>query len=134
MVNRIIEKYRESKSLREFVRFGITGGISTLVTYVVYYVLLNWLNPTISFTIAYIVAMVVNYILTTAFTFKVDANRKNAVGFVISNVINYVLCTALLNAFIWIGVSKQLAPIPMYCISIPVNFLIVRFVMKKYDK
>jgi len=132
MANRLIEKYRESKSLREFVRFGITGGISTIVTYGVYYVLLNWLNPTFSFTVAYIVAMAVNYVLTTAFTFRVDANRKNAVGFIISNGLNYGLCTILLNTFIWMGVSKHLAPIPMYCVSIPVNFLIVRFVMKKW--
>lgn len=131
MFKRIIEEYRKRQSLREVVRFGITGVVSTLVTYGVYYILLKWLNPTISFTIAYLVAMVVNYLLTTLFTFKVNANTKNALGFIVSNGINYGLCTLLLNAFIWLGVSKQLAPIPMYAISIPVNFLIVRFVMKK---
>lgn len=131
MLKRIIEEYSKRQSLREVVRFGITGVVSTLVTYGVYYILLKWLNPTISFTIAYLVAMVVNYLLTTLFTFKVNANTKNALGFIVSNGINYGLCTLLLNAFIWLGVSKQLAPIPMYAISIPVNFLIVRFVMKK---
>lgn len=131
MFKRIIEEYRKRKSLREVVRFGITGVVSTLVTYGVYYILLKWLNPTISFTIAYLVAMVVNYLLTTIFTFKVNANTKNALGFIVSNGINYGLCTLMLNAFIWLGVSKQLAPIPMYAISIPVNFIIVRFVMKR---
>lgn len=132
MLKKIIFEYRKRQSLREVVRFGITGVVSTLVTYGVYYILLKWLNPTISFTIAYILAMVVNYLMTTLFTFKVNANTKNALGFIVSNGINYALCTALLNMFIWLGVSKQLAPIPMYAISIPVNFLIVRFVMKKY--
>ena len=132
MLNKIIFEYRKRQSLREVVRFGITGVVSTLVTYGVYYILLKWLNPTISFTIAYILAMVVNYLMTTLFTFKVNANTKNALGFIVSNGINYALCTVLLNMFIWLGVSKQLAPIPMYAISIPVNFLIVRFVMKKY--
>lgn len=115
----------------EIVRFGITGVVSTLVTYAVYYICLLWLNPTLSFSIGYIVAMIVNYILTTSFTFKVKANGKNATGFVISNAINYGLCTLFLNFFIWIGVSKKIAPIPMYTICIPLNFLIVRFVMKK---
>lgn len=118
------------EKILEIVRFGITGIVSTLVTYAVYYVCLLWLNPTLSFSIGYIVAMIVNYILTTSFTFKVKANKKNAAGFVISNVINYGLCTLFLNFFIWIGVSKKLAPIPMYAICIPLNFLIVRFVMK----
>ena len=118
------------EKILEIVRFGITGIVSTLVTYAVYYVCLLWLNPTLSFSIGYIVAMIVNYILTTSFTFKVKANKKNAAGFVISNVINYGLCTLFLNFFIWIGVSKKLAPIPMYAICIPLNFRIVRFVMK----
>lgn len=131
MLKKIIFEYRKRQSLREVVRFGITGVISTLVTYGVYYILLTWINPTFSFTIAYIVAMVVNYLLTTLFTFRVNANTKNALGFIVSNGINYGLCTLLLNLFIWLGVSKQLAPIPMYAISIPVNFLIVRCVMKK---
>ena len=75
--------------IMEIVRFGITGVVSTLVTYAVYYVCLIWLNPTLSFSIGYIVAMIVNYILTTSFTFKVKASVKNATGFVISNLINY---------------------------------------------
>lgn len=123
-----------SEKILEVVRFGITGVASTLVTYAVYYLCLLWLNPTLSFTIGYIVAMIVNYILTTSFTFKVKANKKNAAGFVISNAINYGLCTLFLNFFIWIGVSKKIAPIPMYAICIPLNFLIVRFVMKEKIK
>ena len=131
MIKKIFDEYSKHQSLREAVRFGITGVVSTLVTYGVYYILLKWLRPTFSFTIAYMAAMVVNYLMTTLFTFKVNANTKNALGFIVSNGINYGLCTLLLNMFIWLGVSEQLAPIPMYAISIPVNFLVVRFVMKK---
>ena len=127
----IKELWKDNREkILEIVRFGITGVVSTLVTYAVYYICLLWLNPTISFSIGYIVAMIINYILTTSFTFKVKANKKNAAGFVISNAINYGLCTLFLNFFIWIGVSKKLAPIPMYAICIPLNYLIVRFVMK----
>lgn len=131
----IKEMWKDNRErILEIVRFGITGVVSTLVTYAVYYICLLWLNPTISFSIGYIVAMIVNYILTTSFTFKVKASKKNAAGFVISNGINYALCTLFLNLFIWIGVSKKLAPIPMYAICIPVNFLIVKFVMNHGEK
>lgn len=114
----------------EIIRFGVTGVVSTLATYLFYYIFLYWFNPTESFTIAYLIAMVINYMLTTSFTFKVKATKKNAAGFLISNGINYVLCTLFLNIFLWLGVSEKLAPIPMYMICIPINFLIVRFVMK----
>ena len=115
----------------EILRFGVTGVVSTLATYLFYYIFLNWINPTISFTIAYLIAMAINYVMTTSFTFKVKASKKNAAGFVVSNAINYGLCALFLNFFIWIGMSEKLAPIPMYMICIPINFLIVRFIMKK---
>ena len=131
-MSKIQEKYNANKDrLGEVIRFSITGVASTVTTYIVYYICLFWLNPTVSFTFGYIVAMCVNYLLTTAFTFKVKATAKNAVGFLISNGINYVLCAFFLNLFIWCGVGEKIAPIPMYAICIPINFVIVRFIMRK---
>ena len=117
--------------LGEIIRFGITGVASTVTTYLVYYVCLLRVNPTIAFSIGYIVAMCLNYLLTILFTFKVKATAKNAVGFILSNGVNYLLCTLFLNIFIWCGVGENLAPIPMYVICIPINFIIVRFIMRK---
>ena len=117
--------------LLEIIRFGIVGVVSTVITYGVYYLFLLIFNPTLSYTIGYLVAFVINYLLTTMFTFKVKANKKNGLGFVISNIINYLLSGLFLNLFIWLGVSKELAPIPMFAVCIPTNFLLVRFVMKK---
>lgn len=131
-MSKLSELYENHKErVWEIIRFGITGGVSTVTTYVIYYICLFWLNPTISFTIGYIVAMVVNYLLSTLFTFKVKATAKNALGFLVSNGINYLLCALFLNVFIWLGVGEKWAPIPMYAICIPINYLIVRFVMKK---
>lgn len=121
----------KSPNIKEILRFGITGVVSTLVTYAVYYLMLFWLNASISFTIGYVVAFIVNYIMTVSFTFKVKASAKNGTGFIVSNIINYGFCMMFLNLFIWSGLSKQVAPIPMYAICIPINYLIVRFVMKK---
>ena len=127
-IKNVISQNRDK--IGEILRFGLTGVVSTLATYLFYYIFLNWLNPTISFTLAYLIAMVINYLMTTSFTFKVKANKKNAFGFVVSNAINYLLCALFLNFFIWMGVLEQLAPIPMYMVCIPINFLIVRYVMK----
>lgn len=112
-------------------RFAITGVISTFVTYGIYYLCLSFTNPTIAFLLGYVVAFVVNYILTVTFTFKVKATAKNGVGFIISNVINFFLCELVLNLLIYFGVAKQWAPIPMYAICVPINFIFVRYVMKK---
>lgn len=137
-MSKLSELYENHKErFWEIIRFGITGGVSTITNYGVYWILLKWFSPTIAFTLGYIAAMIVNYLLTTAFTFKVKATAKNALGFLVSNGINYLLCTLFLNVFIWLGVGEKWAPIPMYAICIPINYLIVRFVMKtsgKYEK
>jgi len=44
--------------------------------------------------------------------------------------VNYLLHMVLLNLFIWIGVRQEFAPLPVFAIAIPVNFILVRFVFK----
>jgi hypothetical protein len=61
----------------------------------------------------------------------VKANVKRGAGFAFSHVVNYLLQMVTLNFFLWLGLSKQIAPIPMFCICVPVNFLLVRFFLKK---
>lgn len=117
--------------LSEVLRFGIVGFLSTVITYSVYYLLSKWINASIAFTIAYIIAFVVNFILTTKFTFAVKATAKRGVGFIISNIINYSLSVGLLNLFIRLGLSKSIAPLPMFAITIPLNFILVRWFVKK---
>jgi len=119
------------QSFQEIARFGIVGIISTITNYGVYCLLLSLFNPSFSFFIGYVAAFIVNYILTTSFTFKVKATKKNAGGFIFSNIINFLLCELVLNAFISLGLSKQWAPIPMYVLCVPVNFIIVRSLMKR---
>lgn len=131
LINQIKEYVTNHPHLGEFMRFGVTGVVSTITNYCVYYLLLWWLGPTLSFTVAYLVAMLVNYIMTTAFTFRVNANVKNGMGFVVSNVINYGLNVGFLHLFIWLGVPTTWAPVPMYAICVPINFVLVKYVMKK---
>ena len=123
---------KNNAKLAEFVRFGITGILSTAITYGLYYLLILWLNPSVSFSLGYFVAFVVNYIMTVNFTFKVKASKKNAIGFVISNIINYGFSIAILNGFLWLGMTERMAPIPTMLLAAVCNFFIVRFVMKRY--
>lgn len=120
-----------AKKYSEVIKFVITGVVSTITNYGVYWLLLPVFNHSVSFLIGYIAAVIVNYILTTSFTFKVKATKKNGLGFIVTNIINFTLSEAFLNLFIYLGISKQWAPLPMYAVCVPINFLIVRYVMKK---
>lgn len=117
--------------LGEVIRFGIVGVLATLLQYAIYWVLIHWLAPTISMTIGYAISFAFNFVASTRYTFRVEASAKRGAGFALSHAVNYVLQMLMLNLAIWLGVSKQWAPIPMFCVCVPVNFLLVRFFLKK---
>lgn len=130
------------EKLGEVIRFGIVGGLATVLQYVIYLAMMPVLNhfipqmgnhslATTANTIAYIVSFIFNFIASTRYTFKVKANAKRGVGFTLSHVVNYTMQTVCLNLFVGLGLAKQWAMIPTLCICIPVNFLLVRFFLKK---
>lgn len=114
----------------EFVRFGIVGVIATLIHYIIYWLLLNYLSATISYTIGYAFSFLCNFWLSSKFTFKTKATIKRGIGFGFSHFINYCLQIVVLNISLQIGIAEEIAPIPVYCICIPINFLLVRYVFK----
>jgi len=115
----------------QFLRFCVVGLFATALHYSVYWVLIYHMNAAIAYTIGYVVSFIVNFFLTTYFTFKKRATINKGLGFAISHGVNYILHIVLLSMFLWMGVDRVLAPIPVFCIAVPVNFLFVRYVFKK---
>lgn len=120
-----------SPQVYEALRFVIVGGTSTLITYLVYYLLLVSMDPVSAYTVGYIAGLIFNYTMSARFTFRKSMNVKNAAGFLLTNAFNYVLQVGLLWLFIYWGVPEKIAPLPMYAIAVPVNFIMVRTVFKK---
>lgn len=116
----------------EFVRFAIVGVIATGIHYAIYLALKQIINLNISYTAGYVISLICNFFLTAKFTFKTETSAKRGLGFIGSHLVNYLLHMALLNLFIWTGIPSSYAPIPVYCIAIPVNFLLVRTVFRKF--
>lgn len=117
--------------LGEVLRFGVVGGIATLIQLAVYELLLSATGHNLANTIGYAVSFVFNFFASTLFTFRVKANAKHGAGFALSHLINYLLQMAMLNLATWLGCPPQWAPIPMFCVCIPTNFLLVRFFLKR---
>lgn len=115
----------------EFIRFGIVGVGATAIHYGIYYILLKCINVSIAYTIGYLISFCVNFWLSAKFTFKTEATTKKCFGFALSHLVNYGLQLLVLNTSIFLGVPTALAPIPVYILCIPVNFLMVRFVFKR---
>lgn len=140
IINHLGDKRRQQ--LGEVVRFGIVGVTATLLQYFIYWLLLRLAIhldveagthtlSTVAMTIGYVVSFIYNFIASTRFTFRVKANARRGAGFLFSHVVNYSLQMLTLNLFLLLGISKQWAPIPMFCVCVPVNFLLVRFFLKR---
>lgn len=140
IINHLGDKRRQQ--LGEVIRFGIVGITATLLQYFIYWLLLrlaiHWdveagthTLSTVAMTIGYVVSFIYNFIASTRFTFRVKANARRGAGFLFSHVVNYSLQMLTLNLFLLLGIGKQWAPIPMFCVCVPVNFLLVRFFLKR---
>ena len=122
---------KDKNKFGEIVRFIIVGSSAAAIQYATYLLLIYWLQPLIANTIAYLISFTFNYIASTHYTFRVKSTTKRGAGFVFSHIINYLLQSGCLKFFLWLGFSKQIALIPMFAICVPINFLLVRFFLRK---
>lgn len=115
---------------REFIRFGIVGILATAIHYGIYlalnFIIISW----IAYSIGYVISFLCNFYLSSVFTFKAKTSLRKGIGFSISHGINYLLHITLLSLFLKVGLKEELAPIPVFAIAIPINFILVRFVFK----
>ena len=118
----------------QIVRFGVVGVTATVIHYGIYYVLLPHIDRNIAYTVGYLISFLCNFLLSSWFTFRVQPSWARFMKFGGSHGVNYFVSTALYNLFYWIGFSAELAPLPVYLISVPLNFLLVRLALTRKAK
>lgn len=113
------------------------------------------LGITLTYAAGYAVSFVANYIVSLRWTFKTEGSVSKGLGFAFSHLVNAGMHLGLLNLFravgagdalsmlvIWLapwlvdwlpvlGRPESLLPLPVYVIVVPVNFLMVRFFLKR---
>jgi multidrug efflux pump subunit AcrB/putative flippase GtrA len=133
-IDKKCSKFINKSRILEIIRFGLVGTTAMVIHYAIYYFLLPFMIVNMAFSIGYLLSFICNFFMTSCFTFKVRPSFKRLCRFGISHGINYLLQIALLNAFLALGIGSRCAPIPVYAVSIPINFLLVRFAMLKRNK
>ena len=132
-MNHIINPSEQIKrqGLGEILRFGIVGLSATAIQYTAYWVGLQFTNHNLAMTVAYLLSFAFNLWASLRYTFRVGGTPGRGAGFAMAHVVNYLLQMATLNLFVDLGVSKTLAPLPMFAVCVPINFLLVRFFLKR---
>ena len=99
--------------INEILRFGIVGGIATVLQYGIYIIFVRAVGvPAVASTIiSYAISFIFNFILSNLFTFHTRPNAKKGIGFALSHLINLGMQTGLVAIFKGI-VGADLALLP----------------------
>lgn len=108
-----------------------------------------------TFAVGYAVSFIANYVVSLRWTFKTKGSGKKGLGFAFSHLVNWGMQTTLLNLMLRLGVGVRLSALmaallpslaelfprladpttlvlfPVYCIVVPMNFLLVRFFLTR---
>ncbi|HCY1172254.1 TPA: flippase GtxA [Staphylococcus aureus] len=117
----------------EILKFIIVGGINTLNYYVVYLLLLKLLHIEymISHIIGFIVAFVISYYLNCYFVYRVKPTWRKFISFPITQIVNVSLQTVLLYVFVsWLNLPAEIAPFAGLIITIPITFILSKWILK----
>ena len=116
----------------EFFRFLLVGVSNTLVAYVVYLLLLPFLPYLYAYSLSYCVAVVNSYFMNVFFVFKKKVSLHSFLQFPFVYVIQYFLGVSILWLLVGkLGVPPAWAMAAVIIVTVPINFLASRFVLKK---
>lgn len=123
------EKKDLLKSIIQFIKFGIVGASNTIISLVVYYILVYCgVNYIVANIIGFVVSVINAYYWNKKYVFKVDENisvwktfTKVFVSYGASYLISLLILIVLVDV---IGISEFIAPIIKLAITVPLNFLL----------
>lgn len=117
--------------LKQFISFGLVGGINTILTYLIYLTLYQLINPTAAMGVGYGLTSILGLFLNDTWVFKVkDHHQLKSVAprYYFSYGLTFIL-SLVLTSF-WndaLGLPKPLAPMFSLMVTVPTNFLLSKF-------
>ena len=125
----------KKETIIQFIKFGFVGGINTVLSYAIYYVLCIILgfNYLLSQGIAWFITVFISYILNNIMTFSDGGSTNWSIKNLVKVYISYSVTGLFLSTFlswIWVDVlsiEKAFAPIINLFFTIPLNFLLNKY-------
>ncbi len=110
-----------------FIRFLFTGGINTVVTYVMYLLLLQVLSYQVSYTIAFVSGIAIAFLLNKLFVFKTHRGWQTVMLYPFVYFAQYIFGMLLLWLVVsQLGLSVKLGPLIVVILTIPLTYWLSR--------
>ena len=117
------------------LRFIITGGLNTLLTYGVYIVFLSWTSYRVAYSVSFATGIAISLVLNGKWVHRSVITPRATVWFIVIYGLQYLLGLILLRVFIEvIGIPKQFASLAVLACCVPITFILTRFVFVRPTK
>lgn len=123
--------------LIQIINFLIVGGIATLIDWLLYFILYNYvkLSPLLANIISYSISTLYSYIISVKFVFNVNKNnskKKNFIIFVTLSIIGLLLSEGLIYLMVNVfDLHKMLAKVISTIIVMFFNFVSKKYFLEK---
>ncbi len=116
---------------KQFLKFLVVGCANTGLGLIVYWILNVFIDYQLAYALAYIAGIVFSYVLNAKWVFNANLHWKTFVIFPLVYVVQLLLNMFLLHIFVErFGWSETWAPIVVIILSIPVTFLLSKFILE----
>ena len=116
---------------KQFISFGLIGGLNTLLSLGIYWLIVNLGGHYIlASVVGFVITVAISYVLNNIFTFKGEGKPEWSLKNLLKVYVSYALTGLILNnilLWLWIdvcGINQNLAPVINLFFTIPLNFLL----------
>jgi putative flippase GtrA len=118
--------------LRQGAGFIVAGLINTAASYLCYLVLLRWLDHQFAYAVAFVFGIGLSYVLNARFVFRARPTVRRTLLFPLVYVVQWAVGAALLEVLVArAGIDARLAPLFVIVVTIPLSFLLARWVLTR---
>ena len=115
-----------------FARFVISGGINTGLTYCIYLFFQMMLSYQVAYLIAYVAGIFIAYFMSSLFVFNKPVSLRSFFRFPIVYIVQYGVGAVLLWLLVsLLNVSSTYAPLIVIAVTLPLTFLLSRFILNR---
>jgi len=120
---------------RPFFRYLLAGALNSGITYLLYLAGLRVLPYRWAYTLAYVAGIGIAFVLSSWFVFRVPLRWHRFLQYPVVYVVQYALGYAVLYAAVeLVGMEPWLGPVAVVAITVPVSFVLSRWILNRTDK
>lgn len=116
----------------EFGRFLVAGAINTALSFSLYLIFNLFFHYQLAYWLAFFLGILFSFWVNSRWVFRAAMNWKTFLAFPLVYLFQYFFGAVLLHILVEIlGISEWTSPIVVIVCSVPVTFLMSRFVLKR---